>query len=136
LQTSQFFNALRWRKQYKKPILFDEVRYEGDVDSNWGNMSAEEMTSYFWMAGLSGGYGTHGDTFDNRAGGEETRWWGKGGTLVGKTICLDLPAGAVYKVELIDTWSMTIDQLPDSKPGKFAFKTPIAHCALRVISAR
>jgi hypothetical protein len=190
LQTSQFFNALKWRKQYRKPLLFDEMRYEGDVKSNWGNMTAEEMTSYFWMAGFSGGYGTHGDTFDNRAGGEETRWWGKGGTLVGKsppriaffrrimeqapvaemtptmistakpesradnihifakpgeyylayvanagkTIHLQLPAGAIYRIEQIDTWNMTIDRLPDAKPGSFTFQTPHEFCALRVIA--
>ncbi len=64
-QTSQFYNAIKWREKYKKPLLFDEMRYEGDVPSGWGNLSAEEMTSYFWMAGLSGGYGTHGDTFRN-----------------------------------------------------------------------
>jgi hypothetical protein len=191
LQTSQFFNALKWRKQYRKPLLFDEMRYEGDVKSGWGNMTSEEMASYFWMAGLSGGYGTHGDTFDNRAGGDETRWWGKGGTLVGKspariaffrkimeqapvtemtptlvstakpesladnihilaksgeyylayvanggkTIRLDLPAGAVYRCELIDTWNMTIDRLPDAKPGRFTFETPAAYCALRLTAA-
>jgi hypothetical protein len=190
LQTSQFFNALKWRRQYQKPILFDEMRYEGDVKSGWGNMTAEEMASYFWMAGLSGGYGTHGDTFDNRAGGEETRWWAKGGSLVGKsppriaffrkimeqapvaemtptmvstgkpdsradnihifakpgeyylayvanagkTIRLDLAAGPVYKIEQIDTWNMTIERLPDAKPGKFAWKTPAAHYAIRAIA--
>jgi hypothetical protein len=48
-------------------------------------MSAEKMTSYFWMAGLSGGYGTHGDTFKNDADSTEVRWWAKGGTLPGKS---------------------------------------------------
>jgi hypothetical protein len=85
-QTSQFYNAVKWREQYKKPLLFDEMRYEGDVESNWGNMSSEEMASYFWMAGLSGGYGTHGDTFKNRSDEEtEVRWWAKGGLLVGSS---------------------------------------------------
>ncbi|MDB4581519.1 DUF5060 domain-containing protein [Draconibacterium sp.] len=85
-QTSQFYNAIKWREQYKKPLLFDEMRYEGDVASNWGNMSGEEMTSYFWMAGLSGGYGTHGDTFINDSDTlTEVRWWAKGGTLVGES---------------------------------------------------
>lgn len=66
--------------------MFDEMRYEGDVASSWGNMSAEEMTSYFWKAGLSGGYGTHGDTFRNDSDSEtEVRWWAKGGTLPGKS---------------------------------------------------
>jgi hypothetical protein len=85
-QTSQFYNAIKWREQYKKPLLFDEMRYEGDVTSGWGNMTGQEMTSYFWMAGLSGGYGTHGDTFKNNADGSaEVRWWGKGGSLPGKS---------------------------------------------------
>jgi hypothetical protein len=85
-QTSQFYNAIKWREKYKKPLLFDEMRYEGDVTSGWGNMTGQEMTSYFWMAGLSGGYGTHGDTFKNNSDGSaEVRWWGKGGDLPGKS---------------------------------------------------
>ncbi|MBS0000202.1 MAG: DUF5060 domain-containing protein [Cyclobacteriaceae bacterium] len=85
-QTSQFYNAIKWRTQYKKPLLFDEMRYEGDVPSGWGNLTGQEMTSYFWMAGLSGGYGTHGDTFQNNADDStEVRWWAKGGNLVGES---------------------------------------------------
>ena len=85
-QTSQFYNAIKWRNQYKKPLLFDEMRYEGDVPSGWGNLTAQEMTSYFWMAGLSGGYPTHGDTFQNSADDStEVRWWAKGGSLVGES---------------------------------------------------
>jgi hypothetical protein len=62
------------------------MRYEGDVTSGWGNMTGQEMTSYFWMAGLSGGYGTHGDTYKNNSDGSaEVRWWGKGGYLPGKS---------------------------------------------------
>jgi hypothetical protein len=60
------------------------MRYEGDVPSGWGNLSGEEMASYFWMAGLSGGYPTHGDTYRNEADGDgEVRWWGKGGSIPG-----------------------------------------------------
>ena len=85
-QTSQFYNAIKWRERYKKPLLLDEMRYEGDVPSGWGNLSGEEMASYFWMAGLSGGYPTHGDTFHNDADDStEVRWWAKGGNLVGES---------------------------------------------------
>ncbi|NNE76164.1 MAG: DUF4038 domain-containing protein, partial [Pricia sp.] len=85
-QTSQFYNAMKWRAQYDKPLMFDEMRYEGDVSSSWGKLTAEEMASYFWMAGFSGGYGTHGDTFKNDADQEtEVRWWAKGGTLMGNS---------------------------------------------------
>ena len=85
-QTYFFFNALKWRNKYQKPLMYDEMRYEGDVSSNWGNMNAKEMTSYFWKAGLSGGYGTHGETFKNDSDNEtEVRWWAKGGTLMGES---------------------------------------------------
>lgn len=85
-QTSQFYNVIKWRNQYKKPLLLDEMRYEGDVKSGWGNMSAEKMSSYFWMAGLSGGYPTHGDTYRNDSDDStEVRWWAKGGSLVGES---------------------------------------------------
>jgi len=85
-QTYYFFNALKWRERYQKPLLYDEMRYEGDVESSWGNMDGKEMTSYFWMAALSGGYGTHGDTFKNDSDNEtEVRWWAKGGTLMGES---------------------------------------------------
>ncbi|MCF8224262.1 MAG: DUF5060 domain-containing protein [Bacteroidales bacterium] len=86
-QTSQFYNAIRWRERYNKPLLFDEMRYEGDVPSGWGNLSGEEMASYFWMAGLSGGYPTHGDTYKNTSDDStEVRWWAKGGYLVGESV--------------------------------------------------
>lgn len=86
IQTSEFYNAERWREMYQKPLLFDEMRYEGDVPSGWGNLTGEEMTAYFWMAGLSGGYPTHGDTYKNDSDQEtEVRWWAKGGTLMGKS---------------------------------------------------
>jgi len=85
-QTHQFYNAVKWRNRYKKPLLFDEMRYEGDVTSGWGNMSSEDMASFFWMAGLSGGYPTHGDTYRNNSDHEtEVRWWAKGGLLVGRS---------------------------------------------------
>jgi hypothetical protein len=85
-QTSQFYNAIKWRERYRKPLLFDEMRYEGDVPSGWGNLSGQEMSAYFWMAGLSGAYGTHGDTFRNHADDStEVRWWAKGGELPGES---------------------------------------------------
>ncbi|GAB2790434.1 DUF5605 domain-containing protein [Rhabdobacter roseus] len=85
-QTAQYYNAIKWRERYQKPLLFDEMRYEGDVPSGWGNLKGQDMASYFWMAGLSGGYPTHGDTFVNDADdATEVRWWAKGGTLVGES---------------------------------------------------
>jgi hypothetical protein len=85
-QTYFFFNAIKWRDKYQKPVLFDEMRYEGDVPSGWGRLTAKEMTSYFWKAGLSGVYGMHGDTYINNADDStEVRWWAKGGVLMGES---------------------------------------------------
>ncbi len=86
-QTAQFYNGIKWLQQYKKPLLYDEMRYEGDVPSGWGNLTGKQMASYFWMAALSGGYGTHGETFKNGADDTtEVRWWAKGGNLVGESM--------------------------------------------------
>lgn len=87
IQASQFFNIPRWRETYQKPVLFDEMRYEGDVPSGWGNLSGKEMASYFWMAGLAGSYPTHGETLQNTSDDStEVRWWAKGGVLMGESI--------------------------------------------------
>ncbi len=85
-QTYFFFNAIKWRDQYQKPVLFDEMRYEGDVASGWGKLTAKEMSDYFWKAGLSGVYGMHSDTYRNDTDTEtEVRWWAKGGRLMGES---------------------------------------------------
>ena len=31
-----------------RPIVMDEVRYEGNISTGWGSMSADQMTQRFW----------------------------------------------------------------------------------------
>ena len=69
-----------WEKEFKKPIMIDECRYEGNMDLGWGNMSGEEMADLFWQATVSGGYATHGETYMNE---DEIIWWAHGGRLLG-----------------------------------------------------
>src|SRR2546426_11070024 len=38
-----FGRAILYRDVYAKPVVFDEVKYEGDIPERWGNISAEEM---------------------------------------------------------------------------------------------
>ncbi|HMB63263.1 MAG TPA: DUF5060 domain-containing protein [Eudoraea sp.] len=131
-QTFFFFNAVKWRNKYQKPLLYDEMRYEGDVSSNWGNMDAKEMTDHFWKAGLSGGYGTHGDTFKNDSDDEtEVRWWAKGGTLMGespkriaffKRIMEEAPITEMTP-DIMSLSGLTIpDTIPDKNDGKLVGK--------------
>ncbi len=70
------------QKKYKKPVIFDECCYEGDIPQPWGSISGFEMVNRFWTAFAMGGYCTHGETYldDN-----EVLWWAKGGKLKGES---------------------------------------------------
>ena len=37
-----------WREKYHKPVVLDEICYEGNIQFGWGNISGEEMTRRFW----------------------------------------------------------------------------------------
>ena len=54
------------REQYHKPVLVDEVGYEGNVTWGWGNLTAQEEVRRFWEGCLRGGYVTHGETYVDR----------------------------------------------------------------------
>jgi hypothetical protein len=71
-----------WIRQYWKPVVFDECKYEGDIEMAWGDITAEEMVHRFWLGFCRGGYVGHGETYLNP---EEVLWWAKGGKLVGKS---------------------------------------------------
>lgn len=149
------------RDAYHKPVIYDEVGYEGNLMQRWGHLSAEELVDKFWQSIISGTYTTHGETFTHP---QDIIWWAKGGTLRGKSpkriaflkniveesglyglepldhwwvingagkngnyylyyfsyekpvkwkfelpaFKIDVPMGAKFKVEIIDTWNMTI----------------------------
>jgi len=63
LQSYDFEKSAERRAAWNKPIVYDEIQYEGDVDRRWGNLSAEEMTRRFWLATVHGVYATHGEVF-------------------------------------------------------------------------
>ncbi|WP_164675037.1 DUF5060 domain-containing protein [Anditalea andensis] len=158
----QYYNAVRvpgvsplLRDIYRKPIVHDEINYEGDIEKRWGRISAEELVFRFWNAAIGGAYATHGESY------EESDWISHGGTLIGespariefmKNLMADKPwkwnpidqyyelnmagkaglyyliyfgeealedwafvlpnkelkSGAKFKVEIIDTWGMTV----------------------------
>lgn len=51
------------RNIYKKPIIFDEVCYEGNMDNRWGNLSGEEYIYRLWQGLTAGTYVTHGECY-------------------------------------------------------------------------
>ena len=84
-----------WRARYRKPVVLDEIAYEGDIQYGWGNLTGEEMTRRFWEGALRGGYPGHGETFLNPEG---VLWWSHGGRLRGES-----PARIRFLREIIQT---------------------------------
>jgi hypothetical protein len=71
-----------WRETYHKPVVVDECGYEGNVEFNWGNLTAKEMVHRFWQGTVSGGYVGHGETYLHP---HDVLWWSKGGRLHGES---------------------------------------------------
>ncbi len=90
-----------WRNIYGKPVVIDEMAYEGDLQYGWGNISARELVRRFWEAACHGGYGGHGETYLDE---NNVIWWSHGGVLKGespsriaflKKILEDAPTGGL-----------------------------------------
>lgn len=74
--------AADYRTRYGKPVVLDEICYEGNIQHGWGNISGKELTRRFWEAVCRGGYATHGETFLDK---EDKLWWAHGGKLKGES---------------------------------------------------
>lgn len=82
LQSTHFDSAEVWKKRWKKPLVYDECRYEGDIPNGWGNLNGKEMTAMFWKSLITGTYAGHGECYLNPA---DILWWSKGGELHGSS---------------------------------------------------
>lgn len=92
-----------------KPVIFDEVCYEGDIAKRWGNLSAEAMVERFWWGTIGGTYVGHSETFADDRDADRS-WLGQGGTLRGHSaprlafLQRLLEEGPVPGIEPIQTW--------------------------------
>lgn len=99
--------AVLYRDVYNKPIVFDEVKYEGNLPQRWGNLSAEEMVHRFWEGTIAGTYVGHGETYLEP---NDVIWWAKGGVLRGQSpariafLRKILEEGPPEGLEPIDKW--------------------------------
>jgi hypothetical protein len=96
-----------YRDAYQKPVVYDEVKYEGNIANRWGQLSPEEMVFRFWNGTIAGTYVGHGETYKSD---DQVLWWSKGGVLKGQSpACLaflkrvldDAPAEGI---EPVDKW--------------------------------
>jgi hypothetical protein len=72
-------SASKDRLLYNMPVVFDEIKYEGDLPVGWGHLPAEDMVDRFWTSTVLGIYAGHGETFMKNG------WSGVGGILIGKS---------------------------------------------------
>ena len=79
-KTVEVTDALR--QKYGKPVVLDEIGYEGDIQYGWGNLTPEEELRRFWESTMRGGYPGHGETYLNH---DNILWWSHGGTLHGES---------------------------------------------------
>ena len=158
------------RNIYQKPVIFDEVCYEGNMDNRWGSLSGEEMLYRMWQGIIAGTYVSHSECYMDapndythdflaRGGDFQGESWKRirfmrniledmpnplqlsdsswdpyvsiagpnylmiyRGKEVAKEWVFNLPArnpsyprikeGTRFKVEIIDTWNMTIEECP------------------------
>jgi hypothetical protein len=96
-----------YREVWRKPVVYDEIKYEGNIWKRWGNLSAQELVFRFWNATVAGTYATHGETLTNASG---QLWTSEGGRLYGESparlaflrqVLADSPAAGI---DPIDKW--------------------------------
>jgi hypothetical protein len=75
-----FERAVLLRDVYSKPVVYDEVKYEGNIQRRWGQLSGQDMVLRFWMGAIAGTYVGHSEIFKDP---DDLTWLGKGGTLRG-----------------------------------------------------
>jgi hypothetical protein len=82
IQGDDFARIPEWRAAFRKPLIFDECKYEGNIPKRWGDISAREMTRRFWLGMANGAYMGHGETYLDA---HDILWWSKGGVLHGES---------------------------------------------------
>jgi pectin methylesterase-like acyl-CoA thioesterase len=74
--------AVLLRDVYNKPVVYDEVKYEGNLSRRWGQLTPEAMVLRFWQGAIAGTYVGHSETYEDPNG---LMWLGKGGVLRGQS---------------------------------------------------
>jgi hypothetical protein len=96
IQSDEFARTAEWLAAYRKPVIFDECKYEGDIPRRWGDISAQEMVRRFWLGFAQGAYVGHGETYLDP---QDILWWSKGGVLKGQS-----PPRIAFLRRIVDEW--------------------------------
>jgi hypothetical protein len=92
-----------------KPVIFDEVVYEGNSTKRWGSLTGAEMVERFWFGLIGGTYVGHSETY-NADRNADYSWLGQGGKLAGTSaprlafLRKIMEEGPVPGIEPIQPW--------------------------------
>lgn len=172
-----------YRDVFQRPVVYDEVKYEGMISRRWGQLTPQELVHRFWAGTVAGTYVGHGEVVRGPAG---TAWVAAGGTLAGESVAriaflrrvlADAPEidpvdrwqdttiggrggeyylvyfgrtapatwrfrlptagvadGQVYRVDVLDTWAMTITPVDGEFTTKRSDRYTFADAHDRVVS--
>jgi hypothetical protein len=93
--------AVLYRDVWRKPVVFDSVKCEGNLTKRWANLTGKEMARRIWEGTIAGTYVGHGESIEDR---EHHTWLGEGGTLRGES-----PARIALLKKLVDESPAAID---------------------------
>lgn len=119
MATEEAGRATLYRDVYRKPIVYDELKYEGDHGLRWAQLTAPDLVHRFWTCTVAGTYGGHSEFFSDE---REVVWLAQGGVLKGesasrlaflKQVLDDGPAGGL---DPSDHWQ---DPRMAGKPGRY-----------------
>jgi len=101
-------SAELYRDVWRKPVVYDEVKYEGDAKYRWADLSGPELVHRFWCGTIGGTYVGHGDYFTTI---DEDTWTSFGGTMSGQSaprlafLKKIMEAGPADGLDPIDKWN-------------------------------
>jgi hypothetical protein len=95
--------AVLYRDVWRKPVVFDEVKYEGNVPKRWGNLSGEEMVLRTWMGAVAGTYVGHGESIEDA---QHHMFLGEGGVFKGQS-----PARIAFFRKIVEAGPRAIDPI-------------------------
>ncbi|MFT3828422.1 MAG: DUF5060 domain-containing protein [Opitutaceae bacterium] len=102
--------AVLYRDVYRKPIVYDEVEYEGASDRRWAQLSGRELVHRCWAGAVAGTYVGHSEVLPAAGDPDEVIWLGQGGVLRGESpariafLRRVLEDGPAVGIEPVDKW--------------------------------
>ena len=107
------------RDEIGKPVVWDEVKYEGDIPFGWGALSGPGMASEFWHGLSLGAHVGHGETIlePGEVDDAQVLWWSKGGHLRGSSLLRvawqQAYLATIPPVSTMETWPVEEDGCGD-----------------------